>query len=380
MTAQDRRAKNPLTGEDLVVRHTINETVDSACISVLRVLNECSDPISQTDVAQQGDISRQAVSTHLAVLRDRGFVNSHDTGVELTAGGLLLLKVIESCLRTIPTEAKQPNDRSSYPTEKLAYLTRSPHPISVLEELEKRSHRMSELQRAANSSPSRPTVGRILDVFTEYRWSQDDGGQQQITSDGTRVLDAYGDLEMAVEQLIKKAPWLLRLPPADATFPIHELADADMIVSYPTRPSVLWTALKLYDRKTSHFRALCSIFNPILFHSYRGLLELGIEAEAILDLSTYLEAIKHPQTQFVHKPKYDNYQPLVLDHAHTLGIGIYDDRKIAIGAYNELGNGNTIAMIISSNKQLVDWGIGLYESYRAKARPASEVRTNRSDS
>ncbi len=362
MTAHERHAKNPLTGEDLVVRHTINETVDSTCLTVLRELKACSNPVAQTDIARQTDISRQAVSTHLAVLRDRGMANSYEAGVELTAGGILLLDVIETCLQSIPIE-------------KLSYLTRSMHPVAILKELEKRPYRMCELQQAADSSPSRPTVGRILDVFSEYGWSTDNGRQQQITSDGTRVLDAYGDLATGVEQLIEKAPWLQRLSPADATFPIHELADADLVVSTPAKPSsVLWTALKLYDRKITHFRALCSIFNPVLFHAYHGLLKLGVEAEAILDLPTYLKALEEPQLQYaIRDSKYEHYEPLVLDHPHTLGIGLYDDRKVAIGAYNEFGSGKQIAMVVSTNDRLVDWGINLYESYRAKAYSTSEI-------
>nr|WP_256487822.1 transcriptional regulator FilR1 domain-containing protein [Haladaptatus sp. AB618] len=62
-----------------------------------------------------------------------------------------------------------------------------------------------------------------------------------------------------------------------------------------------------------------------------------------------------------------------MEEPQTLGIGLYDDRKVAVAAYNEDGNGRHIAMIISSNDQLVDWGSELYESYRAKARPASEI-------
>lgn len=86
------------------------------------------------------------------------------------------------------------------------------------------------------------------------------------------------------------------------------------------------------------------------------MLELGIECEAIPDLPTYVEAAENAQTQYViHNLTYNDYQLLVLDRAHTLGIGIYDTRKVAIGTYNESGNGKHIAMIVSSNKRLVEW-------------------------
>jgi predicted transcriptional regulator len=63
----------------------------------------------------------------------------------------------------------------------------------------------------------------------------------------------------------------------------------------------------------------------------------------------------------------------VLEDSQTLGIGVYDKRKIAVAAYNEVGSGNNIAMIISTNDSFVDWGIDLYNSYREKARPVSEL-------
>ncbi|WP_255171256.1 ArsR family transcriptional regulator [Natrononativus amylolyticus] len=364
MSSNTRRAKNPLTREELVVRDVINETVDTARLEVLRGLNEFSNPVTQTDLIKQADVSRQTASNHLAVLRDRGFVNSHERGIELTAGGKMLLDSIETSLGTISAE-------------RLSYMTRSDHPATLLRELEESKFRLTELQTKIEGSPSRPTVRRILGEFDEFGWTEDLSGQRQLTATGTRALSAYTELGIAVEQLIEKAAWLQRLPPKHATVPLPELADTELIISDPTRPSLaLWTALKLYDHKTSKFRALCSIYNPILYHAYRGLLELGIDTEVIFDLPSYLEARENRQTQFVvSETAYRSHQPLVLDQAHTLGIGIYDTRKVAVAAYNEYGSGKHIAMIVSSNRQMVDWGIDLYNSYRVLARPPSAVES-----
>ncbi|WP_227777940.1 hypothetical protein [Haladaptatus pallidirubidus] len=51
----------------------------------------------------------------------------------------------------------------------------------------------------------------------------------------------------------------------------------------------------------------------------------------------------------------DSDDPLVLDRSHTLGIGIYDERKVAIGAYNQFGRGQHIAMIVSTDDRVVEW-------------------------
>ena len=355
-----RKATNSVTGESLVVRNVINETVDSARLDVLRALGNLSEPVSQAGIVERSSISRQTVSTHLAVLRDRGFIKSHEMGIEITAGGKVLLETIEECLQTT-SEGE------------LAFLTRSEHPIKLLLALHEEAYRTSELQTAVSSSPSRSTVGRLLEFLIDHDWTRDEAGHQQITYDGRRVLMAYDELSASVEQIIDKAAWLQRLPPDDATFPVRELADAKVVISDTKNPSnVLWAALKLCDLRTSRFRGFCSIYNPILFHTYKVMLDFGIEAEAILDKSTYEQASQNERTKYAARAsEYPHYQPMCLEESHTLGIGIYDDRKVAIGAYNERGRGQHIAMIISSNEALIEWGIGLYTSYREKAREPS---------
>jgi predicted transcriptional regulator len=354
--------RNPLTDEAYDVRTVIKETVNSARFVVLRAIGELPESATQTDVATHANISRQAVSPHLPVLHDQGLVNHHDGRIKLTTGGMLFVDVIERCLQTVSL------------TE-LSFLTRSSYPISLLQELEKRPYRLSELPRVVRNLPSQSTIRRILTGFVDYGWVVDVGGQHRITAAGSNTLSAYNELATITEQFIEKAPWLQRLPIEAATFPPEELANADLIVSNPRSPAaVLSTCLKLYDRNISQFRCLCSVFNPVLFHAYRGLLELGVESEAILDWPTALKAADDIGTKYaVQNDRYSNYQCFVLADSHTLGIGLYDDRKVAVAAYNEAGSGKHIAMIISSNNRLVDWGKELYEIYRSKAQPASEI-------
>ncbi len=369
MNSTCRQATNPLTGEELVVRDVINETVDTTRLSVLRALGTLGNPTTRTDITDHAEISRQAVSNHLAVLRDRGFVRNHETEIKSTAGGLLLLDVIETCLKTIPLQ-------------ELAFLTRSDHPISILQTLKDESYRLTDLNTAVGDPPSQPTIRRVLGDLLEYGWTEDHGGNHRITTAGREALNAYRELSLAVQQLIEKAPWLQRLPPEDATFPIHSLADAKLIVSNPANPgSVLSTVFNLYDRDTSRFRGLCSIYHPVLFSAYRTayeLLNFSIDSEIIFDWPTFVKIANTSKTHYIlDSLDLSDYDIYTLDFAHTLGIGIYDDRRVAIGAYNEAGSGNHVAMIISSNNELVDWGIGLYDSYLEQSTHADKIDLSR---
>ncbi|WP_266082726.1 transcriptional regulator FilR1 domain-containing protein [Haladaptatus caseinilyticus] len=359
-------ARNPLTEEELEIRTVINETVDSVRLDILCAFKQLPSTTTSTNLATHADVSRQAVSQHLGTLHDRGFVNRDNKGAELTAGGLLFVEAINDCLQNASVEG-------------LSYLTRSVHPLVLLEELSKQAYRLSELQTAASNLPSQSTIRRILSGFVDHGWITDDSGTYRITPTGNNALSAYRELVAVVEQLIKKAPWLQRLPIEAATFPLSTLTSAELVVSNPRSPaSVLSTCLKLYDRNISQFRCLCSVYNPVLFQAYRGLFELGVDSEAILDWPTAMKAADNSATRYsVQNERYSNYQSFVLEESHTLGIGIYDDRRVAIGAYNESGTGNHIAMIVSSNDRLVEWGIDLYESYRADATPATEVDLSR---
>ncbi|WP_254538686.1 transcriptional regulator FilR1 domain-containing protein [Halomarina litorea] len=145
------------------------------------------------------------------------------------------------------------------------------------------------------------------------------------------------------------------------------LADADVVDSPGI---VLGHALDRCDIGLSRFRALTSIYNPTLFRAYNTLLKLGLPGEAIVDRSVYTHLYDAGLEHFLDDSDYEDFQIGHLDEPLTLGIGLYDDRKVAIGAYNEVGEGDHIAMCISSNDALVEWGTNLYNHYREAAFPA----------
>lgn len=361
----DTQATNPLTENTLIVRSEINELVDSSRLDVLRTVGAISNPESESRISSQAGLSRQVTSNHLAVLRDRGLVNSRAKGTELTGGGKLLLDAIDDYLQHAARC-------------ELAFQTRSIHPVNILRTLASHSCQEEQLQSPDGSNPSKRTVRRVLNTFNEYGWCESEGTTHTLSSEGKRVAEQYDTLAESVAQLIRKAQWIQRLPVEAATVPLTALADADVTVTNPYRPwQGLATAIKLFDRKTSQFRALCSVYNPLLFHAYRANLELGVECEAILDFPTYVEAVENPHTQYVISSSlYENYHPLIHERELTLGIGIYDDRKIAVGAYNEYGDGKHIAILVSTNDELVRWGTDLYESYREDAHHVDDLIGN----
>ncbi|WP_232833674.1 transcriptional regulator FilR1 domain-containing protein [Saliphagus sp. LR7] len=289
-------------------------------------------------------------------------MNSHSAGIEFTGGGKLLLDAVDTHLQDVERV-------------ELAFHTRSAHPVDLLRTLARHPCREDQLQSTTENGPSQRTVRRVLSTFQEYGWSRTDGNRHGLTTDGKQAAEQYDILEESVAQLVWKAQWVQRLPIEAATVPLTALADADVTVTNPFRPwQGLGTAFKLFDRKITRFRALCSVYNPFLFHAYRANLEAGVDCEAILDLSTLLDVLERPHLAFViSSTAYKNYRPLIHEESLTLGIGIYDDRKIAVGAYNEQGDGEHIAILVSTNDEIVEWGIDLYERYRENTHPVDDV-------
>ncbi|WP_079977522.1 transcriptional regulator FilR1 domain-containing protein [Halococcus sediminicola] len=350
---------HPLSGRDLDIREVINETLDTKRLEILRAVNDLSLPTSRDDIASHAEISQKTAAKHLSELHEYGIVKIYRENIEPTAGGKLLFEAIEDCLT-----------KTTITRDEFAKLIRTETPISILSNLCGEYQSIEEIHRRASVSATKETVKRQLKQFDkpDHDLADEKGHTYRITDTGEKTLLAYDDLSIAVEQIIKKAEWLQRLPLEDATVPVPELSDATVIASDTASPSnVLGAALRLCDVRVEQFRCVCSIYNPILFYAYKSMLDFGVEAEAILDWGSYVKSDQDTGTDFAAHAKCEHYQPLYLEDSHTLGIGIYDDRKVAVGAYNERGEGKHIAMIVSENPKIIEWAESLYDTYREMA-------------
>lgn len=352
---EERTATNPLNGEQLTVRAAINEMIDSTCFDILHALN--GDASTPTGIENQGIVSRQTASTHLSMFAQHGLINQQASAplkYTLTYGGVFVLEAIESCLEELSRE-------------QLSFLTRSAQPVQLLRTLRTRPATQTELTHPGDGSPSRITVWRALQAFVNYGWCETDSSSYHLTSSGEAALATYEQLLVLGKQAIKKAPFLQRLSTKWEGFP----TDAEVVASEPASPGlVVEAALNLCDPQTRQFRILTSVFNPTLFAGYHKLLKLGVVLEPVVDASVYEQICANEDFHYLlDNSEYDRYTLSRLENSLTLGIGLYDKRKIAIGAYNEVGEGNHIAVLISEHEDLIEWGTKVYETYREEALP-----------
>ncbi|MFC7225758.1 ArsR family transcriptional regulator [Halalkalicoccus sp. GCM10025322] len=119
--SHDQEVLHPLIDEQIIVREAITEFVDSTRLDTLRLLREQTDPATLTEISDEGSMSRQTVSSHIADFLSIGLVNHNpeSSNYWLTAGGLIVLDSTEHCLEQITQE-------------ELSSLTRSPPPLQLL--------------------------------------------------------------------------------------------------------------------------------------------------------------------------------------------------------------------------------------------------------
>ena len=354
---------HPLSGRDLNAREVINGIVDTNRLDILRAVNDLSLPTSQSDIAARAETSRKTTEKYLPEFQNHGIIKIYRENIEPTAGGKVLLEAIRECFTNITIQR-----------DAFAELTRTETPLTILSNLRREYQSVEEIQRKASIPSTKQTVKRHLKWFDEsdHDLADEKGHTYRITDAGEETLIAYKDLLIAVEQIIEKAEWLQRLPLENATVPVKELTDATVVASDTASPSnVLGAALRLCDLQVSRFRCICSIYNPVLFFAYKTMLDFGVEAEGILDWQSYIKADQNT-FDFATHAKYEHYQPLYLEDSHTLGVGLYDDRRVAVGAYNEQGKGKHIAMIVSENPKIIEWAEGIYDSYREMANCPEE--------
>lgn len=358
---EGRTVVNPLSDETINLRRFINNLIEHAKFDVLRALKTRSTP---TGIENRGITSRKTASKHFAEFERRGLAiptkneSRTENELELSIGGQLLVDEINRCLRVV--------DR-----DQLADLTRSPNSICCLRALGQQPWRPGDLAVKADS-PSRMTVWRYFDLFAGFGWCEASTAGYALAPIGNQILHSYGELLHVAEQTIAKAPFLQRLspPPVESIeFPIHALDDAELVFSSPTFQGLATSAaLKLCDPRTRHYRTLTSIFNPRLFRMYHGIVKLGMDSVGVIDASVYEHICKRDDLHFLFdNDTHDHYQLLRLEESLTLGIGLYDNRKVAIGAYNETGDGNHIAVIISAHDELIEWGTAVFNYYRERA-------------
>lgn len=357
----DRVVEHGLTEEDMVIRSEIAEFVESSRLSTLQLLSDADDWVTVSDIACDSSVSRQTVSTHLENFVELGLANFDAKTREylITASGVATLDSFEECLETISDDH-------------LAFLTRSEYALWIIRELSE-TPAVPRTFSTEEDTPSQSTVWRIMTTLSDFGIVAETSDECQLTEYGSKSLATYEKLEKSMAICFEKSPVLQRLNPeyvrGENPLPIEALEDSTVVSSGSLTPGLVTTeAFELADFKTDSYACVISIYNPRLFKLYFNFVKCGMEGEGILAPEIHEKFCSNPDLHvMLDNTSYENYGLYRLKRPITLGLALYDSRKIALGAFNERGRGQHTAMLLSTNQNLVEWGHQVYESLLEEA-------------
>lgn len=361
--SSDPRAPADLVAPQTVVREL---TSDQACTTVLKVINE--DPGTATTVGTRGDVSRQAAQTWLTTFHERRWIERDDNTYTPTGASAILQHQYERATDSVPADS-------------LAYLARSAHRSSLLRAFDAAEtasprdiNRVVEWEPDDGPSPS--TISRTRAAFEDRGWLTRDTGGYQLTNDGKSVVETYELLLIAIEQLIDKTPTLRDLDPGVADMPVWALEDARQVVATADTPFAAVNAyfeLPEVDELTfDRLRGFSSFFDMRYARALEPAIDEGKDMKFIMpgsmlsDLPTSGE-----EAQFAQKcMAAENIQSYMYPGTLPAGLAVFDRDRIALGARNPArANSEWSGTIYSTNDELIEWGLDLYDTYRADAEP-----------
>ena len=206
-------------------------SVEPTRFQLLAVLRR--EPRSASDLARELSISRQTVYRSFPTCIESGLIREEEGQYTLTCAGAYLLRRYR---RFTQYERIQI----------LPKIARSKHRHWVLQTLSKQESRRATLnaiaQREPDSSPSRSTIYRVLNEFTQEGYLENSNGSYLISKEGAQFLREYERLVRAVEGVLTAKAFLRWLPAEFDDFPIEELEEADMVYNTYRQPHLCLNA------------------------------------------------------------------------------------------------------------------------------------------
>lgn len=357
-----REITNRYTNQRLVVPKIINALVDSG--SQLNILRELSEhPTTPAGLDERNIVSRKTAHSHLTTFANRGWSERNDEEYELTAAGVIVLRQSEDCLDTVGQKG-------------LAALTRTPFNVRLLHTLNEESIRPSDLA-GEERSPSRSRITQIRRNFEEHGWIQREQGLYGLTTAGEHAVRAYNSLASTIEQVIDKAPCLRFLPPECGDLPILALEEAEVIVRTGKAPYKATNKyISLADSGFHSLRSFNSFYDAKIAEAYLPAIKAGAEIEQISSPRMMTEVpIGDPTYRKIAREGFraKNCHWLIHRHELPIGLAIFDEDRVFIAPRDPTEVDPELSgTILSTNEEVVEWAIGLYERYREQSMVLSE--------
>jgi len=249
------------------------------------------------------------------------------------------------------------------PLDTVSCLSNAPQRLRLLRSLEGTQKSFGELKRELDSP--RTTLKRNLSTLEERDWVTEARSGYRTTTTGCLILREFQLLGQKVERIRTLEPFLAAID-APADVDTGRLRDARVTVPEPDEPYRPSNRLLEALDAVRHSRA----FTPVL--SARVLDWLG-EATVGIECVVSAEALDHlPERDGDDAlASVDGGVETLLRFEGTLPYGLFlADEHVAFVAYDDVDR--IEALVESEAEEAIEWGEGVYESYRQGATSVVE--------
>jgi predicted transcriptional regulator len=266
----------------------------------------------------------------------------------------------------------------------LVQLARSKHKRWILQTLETAPTRKAALASISQrkGGPSRTTVHRVIHALATDGYVFERGGEYGVTELGRLLLRSYIEIRAVIAHALDKREFLRWLPADLESFPIDALADSKVIRNTPTQPhNVLDAFIHIAGTDFSRFRGITTIMSPTLASAYYPVLDSEAQVSVIFpdEIISQLHT-DHEFIEFVKQHGFESYirdgQPaqnsefVFVSKMLPVHLAICDDARVVLAPSSSIGVPESSASAIdSTNPELVDWAVTLFQSYRDKGHP-----------
>jgi predicted transcriptional regulator len=345
-------------------------SVEPTRIQLLAVLRR--EPHSASELARELSISRQTVYRAFPACIESGLVREEDGQYTLTCAGAYLLRRYRRFTQY----------ERIYILPKVA---RSKHRHWVLQTLSKQESRRATLnaiaKREPDSGPSRSTIYRVLNEFTQEGYLENSDGLYIISKEGAQFLREHDRLVRAIEGILTAKAFLRWLPAEFDDFPIEELEEADMVYNTYKQPHLCLNAfVEVADPELETFHGIGTIVSPALAQAYRpvfrgdGKVRLVFTDDVLFELHRDREFMQFLKDQgygtFIKRGLYArNAEFRFVKGELPLHVAVCDEEQVVMAPAPSTGviESETTG-IVSTNPQVIGWALNYFEQLSSQGR------------
>lgn len=324
----------------------------------LEFLCDTDHPVSPNDVSTQTSISRVTAHRALTDLYEYRWIGKNPDGEYFsTPTSELVLRAYTRFLDIAPRET-------------LAFLGASTHRPVLLETLAARDATLQFQELAIEIDAAQATVTRCLDALLERDLiARPTHGEYRLTSEGTRVTEAYQQLWRALTWLTDHTTVVNALGSLGAELPIEALGRETMSVARATSANpdhaMLSYANQISETDPKAVYGVMPAANGVLLRRLEALTAEGTQLELIVD-EDVLAAVEssYPQT-LASATECEELDLHMSPERLKCGLAVYGENAI-LGVY-DADTGHLWAHLLSSHDDFTAWVWNHFQQYRRQA-------------